>query len=418
MKKYLLVSCLSLILAITSFLRLQSQVVLAPDSIVMGPSYANEVYYSMQNGVVSTFPRDSWDIAFRTMVMSSSIITNDGKNVMLYTYPNADTSGWASVDTAGLQLWKPLYNGVDDWENGAFMRNATGGLDFGWGVYNTANHYITGDSLYVIQLRDGSLRKLWIIRKKAAEDIYTFRYAMLDGANEHSVTLNCTNYLAKEFIGYSLEADSVVDYQPDRESWDLVFTKYVAPYSPDTVYNYMGIENNALTYTQEFLHVAPDFIAYKADSWDSTKIGIGHDWKTFDNSIWTLTDSLAYFVKTQSGEIYKLVMTKYEGSGTGKVGFDKAKVPGLGIADKRNSQIPVSVFPTPATDRVHLRIDAQDEASGLEVLDLTGRTVFTDRLAPGADNYLLDSSSLRSGVYFLKVTSGNKSAVVKVIISR
>ncbi|MEI6900313.1 MAG: hypothetical protein WCL00_10580 [Bacteroidota bacterium] len=144
MKKYLLFS--NIITVFISFLAIESrsQTTTSTDSVSMGASYANEVYYSMKNGVVSTYPRNSWDIAFRTMVMSSSIITNDGKGVMLYTYPKADTSGWSSVDTAGWQTWAPMYNGIDDWENGAFMAHAKGGLDFGWGIYNTSNHFITG----------------------------------------------------------------------------------------------------------------------------------------------------------------------------------------------------------------------------------------------------------------------------------
>jgi len=52
------------------------------DSVVMGPGYADEIYYSMTNGVVSSSPRNTWDIAFRTRVMSSSILTNDGKGVV------------------------------------------------------------------------------------------------------------------------------------------------------------------------------------------------------------------------------------------------------------------------------------------------------------------------------------------------
>ena len=83
-----------------------------------------------------------------------------------------------------------MYNDPNDWENGAFSRNAKGGLDFGWGVYNTTNHHITGDSLFVIQLRDGSLRKLWIQVKMAAEDIYYFRYAKIDGSEEQNITLD------------------------------------------------------------------------------------------------------------------------------------------------------------------------------------------------------------------------------------
>ncbi|HNY03871.1 MAG TPA: hypothetical protein PKG48_14850, partial [Bacteroidales bacterium] len=74
-------------------------VVKRSDSLSLSANYVNEVYYSFTNGVVQTSPRSTWDIAFRTMKRSSSILINDGAGVVLYTYPYADTTGWAVIDT-------------------------------------------------------------------------------------------------------------------------------------------------------------------------------------------------------------------------------------------------------------------------------------------------------------------------------
>ena len=420
MKKSLLVIRITLVLMIVSVFRfgVHAQVTMVLDSVIMGPSYANEVYYNMQNGIVSTYPRNSWDIAFRTMVMSSSIITNDGSNVMLYTYPKADTSGWTSIDTTGWQTWAPLYNGVDDWENGAFMRNAKGGLDFGWGIYNTSNHFITGDSLYVIKLRNGSFKKLWMQVKKSGESRYIFRYAQIDGTEEQIVTLNCSDYLSREFIGYSLQTDSIIDFQPVKSSWDLVFTKYIAPEFPDTVYNFMGIQNNAEVYAEKFLHVAPEFIGYNPYVWDSTKISIGHNWKTFSGGVWSLTDSLAYFVKTKAGDVYKLVITGYEGSSSGKIVFRKAKIARVGINEQTTGHFPVVIFPNPASEIINVRMLPKEEETFVVLADLSGRTIISDKFSPGTGQYFMETSKLQSGVYLLKFSAGSHTSVKKVIISR
>jgi len=82
----------------------------------------------------------------------------------LYCYPTGDTSDWESVDTVGMNSWKVLYNSPENWEDGAFNRNATGHPDYGWGVYNTVTHNVTGDSIYVIKVGN-ELKKLWIIKK-------------------------------------------------------------------------------------------------------------------------------------------------------------------------------------------------------------------------------------------------------------
>ncbi|MEI6175058.1 MAG: hypothetical protein WCR01_15035 [Bacteroidota bacterium] len=168
---FLSASLFMLILFVFGF-SAKGQGTMKSDSVVMSAGYANEVYYSMENGIIQTSPRATWDISFRTSKRSSSILTNDGAGVVLYTYPKADTAGWASVDTAGLSSWQPMYNDPTDWENGAFSRNAKGHPDYGWGIYNDVTHDLTGDSLFVIKLRDGSFKKLRIVKKFSSLDIY------------------------------------------------------------------------------------------------------------------------------------------------------------------------------------------------------------------------------------------------------
>ena len=46
--------------------------------VVTGAGYANDVYYSLETGTVTTVDRDNWDIAFVTQVMSVSVLANNG----------------------------------------------------------------------------------------------------------------------------------------------------------------------------------------------------------------------------------------------------------------------------------------------------------------------------------------------------
>lgn len=70
------------------------------DTLVMGASYADEVYYSMEQGTVGTVARNLWDIGFKSGVFTSSITANTTMGVELYTYPYADTSIWSQVTAA------------------------------------------------------------------------------------------------------------------------------------------------------------------------------------------------------------------------------------------------------------------------------------------------------------------------------
>jgi hypothetical protein len=389
------------------------------DTVLMGPSYANEVYYSMANGTVASFPRNSWDIAFRTRILSSSILTNDGRGVILYTYPVADTSGWNSFDTTGLFQWTPMFNDVNDWENGAFMRNATGGFDFGWGVYNQTTHFLTGDSLFVIQLRDGSFRKLWIQQKKSGLNTYYFKYANLDGTGENTITLDCNPYTAKDFIGFSLQTNEVVDFQPAKTTWDLVFTKYMSIQPNGMPYPVTGVLQNDGVKAEKFKHVSPLFIGYNPNEWDSTRAVIGSDWKMFDGAMYQVVDSLVNFVKTKTGEVYKIVFTEFAGSSTGLIAFETSKLAGVGMKEVNNANATVVVYPNPATENVNVYFTEKSPLTRtIALLDMSGRTLFVREVGGGESRVVIPASSLNSGIYLLQVKTGNESVTKKVILSK
>ena len=78
------------------------------DSVSMGAGYANDVYYSLENGIVSTAPRAGWDIAFSTNPMSSTVMINEGYGVQLYAYPHGDKDAWNDLDTSGMSDWPAI----------------------------------------------------------------------------------------------------------------------------------------------------------------------------------------------------------------------------------------------------------------------------------------------------------------------
>ncbi|TRZ75770.1 MAG: T9SS C-terminal target domain-containing protein [Bacteroidetes bacterium] len=398
---------------------LNAQVVLKSDSVTMGLYYADEIYYSMKNGEVSFYARNSWDIAFRTKIMSSSIITNDGTSVVLWSYPKADTAGWATVDTSGLSTWTRMFNDPSDWENGAFSRNAQGHPDYGWGKYNDQTHDIVGDSLLIIKLRDGSFRKLRIIRKNSVNNIYYFRTANLDGTGQQDLSINCNNYIAKDFIGFSLETNLAVDYQPVKADWDIVFTKYMSIQSGGQPYPVTGVLSNDVVKSKKFFPVSLDYVDYTHGDWDSTRSSVGWEWKYIDtNYVYHIVDSTVYFVKSLGGDIYKLVFSKFAGSSTGVIVFETAKVAGLGITGKTISG-EMNIYPNPAVNQVQVSFTrASSEPALLELSDLAGRILERRSLESGFSQLSLDVSRLGRGIYFIRISSQEGSLSKKVMISR
>lgn len=426
MKKSIYSFFLLLVFAATSSYNnsLKAQGSSVADSVTMGANYPNEIYYSMQNGQVLVSPRNTWDIAFRTMKFSSGILTNDTKSVILYTYPKSDTNGWANLDTVGIKTWTPMYNDPDDWENGAFSRNAKGYPDYGWAVYNDVTHDLVSDSLFVIQLRDGSLRKLWIRDKHSVEDVYHFRYANIDGTNEHIDSINLSNDLSTDFVGFSIESNQRVDFQPPLANWDIVFTKYMSVQPDGTPYGVTGVLNNPNIKTKKCYTVPLTYTNWQANAWDSLRSSIGYDWKAYNSTTasYKVVDSLVYFIQSQNKYIHKLYFTGFAGMSSGKINFTKEIVFSNGINNLSSTGLTVTVYPNPVRETLHISVTGNtgDEIH-IVLSDLSGRQLGADhpgRLAGGLNQFSFNVTGFNPGVYFVTASTAATRAVTKVIITR
>ena len=72
------------------------------NQLSLNSGYTNQSFYSMQNGEVLNTSNQDWDIAFSTGSFSSTIRTNDGKGVELYTYQLGDTSAWNNINSSDI----------------------------------------------------------------------------------------------------------------------------------------------------------------------------------------------------------------------------------------------------------------------------------------------------------------------------
>ncbi|MBW6490964.1 MAG: T9SS type A sorting domain-containing protein [Lentimicrobium sp.] len=405
----------TLFITLLAFISLASRNAVAQTeySVSMGNQYANEVFFSLTDGVVKVSPRNSWDIAFYTNAFSAGIITNDGSGVELYTYPNAAADGWAAFDTIGMTSWKKLYNTTTSWEEGAFNRNATGHPDYGWGVYSMTSHDVIGDSLYLIKPVDGIYRKLHIVRKISTENKFIIRYANLDGSNDVTDTLSVNPYNDRILMAFSFNT-GIVDRDPVASSWDIVFTRYMAMVQ-NTPYPVNGVKHKAGNTVAQADNVAPDFTDYSSLEFLADIDVIGHDWKTINMTTfqWEIEDSLAYFVQTEAGSVYKVVFDAFSGSGTGTTTLN---VRTLATASASFNQIEgVKIYPNPATDFVKIELDSPLNGAAVVLMDLSGRIISKQKL----DRSLMHEfhfPEVTKGTYLLRLTESKNTSTYKVVI--
>jgi hypothetical protein len=97
------------------------------------------------------------------------------------------------------------------------------------------------------------------------------------------------------------------------------------------------------------------------------------------------------------------------------------------LADITGMQTPeglisVNLFPNPANGSASLTIHATHATGAtVKVLNVAGQEVmnaYAGTLAPGANRITFSTEELAEGAYFVQVTDGEKSSVVKMIISR
>lgn len=385
------------------------------DSLSMGASYANDIFYSFETGEVAAVERDNWEIAFYTAGFSTGIITNGGVGIRLYNYPNGDTSNWNSIDTTGFLSWKLLFNSTATWEEGAFNRNALGHPDYGWGIYDMNNHHIVGDSLFILDSPFSGLKKLWIIEKDAVQNIYRFRYANLDGTDLQEVELNISEYTDKRFVYYSFENNQVIDREPDSDRWDILFTKYweLVPNNEGDFSPYIvtGVLNNVDIASNEFYPVAPDFMDWDSKPMDSVINNIGYDWKILTPEFsWEIKDSNYYFIQNYTGSIFKMWFEWWAGSSTGDFSFYKQLVNPVSVNEISGNKDSFQVFPNPATSSLSIKTPVGLEGVfELFLTDQSGRVVFSKILAKNEikNNIKISGLNLPAGFYIITISGNN-----------
>lgn len=394
--------------------------------VFLGQGYANQAYYQLASGEVLQNAKADWDLAFEASGFGSGIRINGANGVKLWVYPNGDNSAWQNVDTAGIATWKQHFDSDTSWAFGAFnrSRNFNNPFDLGWGVYNTMTHAVTGDSLHILQLADGSFRKLQMINLLGGS--FNFKYAHLDGSNEETVAIAKSDFNDKNFGYYSILNQETLDLEPPANNWDLLLTQYIAEIAPNVHHNVAGVLMNNGVEAARVLDVADvtnynDWQNKPFSHWINT---IGYDWKSLNYQTFQfeIADSLLFFIADRAGDIWRLYFSSFGGSATGKYGFTKEKLGSTANIDELTSSNAPSliVYPNPSNgSNIHLLYNNTQQGSvSLTLMDYTGKIVNQSNLKhlSGLTDFDISGLQLRKGVYMVSLQHENGSVVNQRLI--
>ena len=386
------------------------------NSVYLQQSYSNQSFYHLVYGETANVDNNSWDLAFSTGTFNSSIRTNDGKAVELYTYYLTDTSGWSTINNLSINsLPSPQFNSDTGWSVGAFDVYSSAFPDYGWGIYNMLTHNVVGDSLHIIKTTDGIWKKLWI--EKLDAGVYFFKHANLDGTNLITQQVNTNNYSNKKFVYYDIDSDQTLDREPADDQWHFTFTKYITPVM-NQPYSVTGVLCNEGIQVAKALQISSpsSYTNFVNHNFEYEINEIGYDWKTFDMGSFSyiIDNSRCYFIKDFDNNIFRIYFTEFEGSSTGKISFNVTQMnSSVSINDKSKSTI--NVYPNPASDNVNIVTNTLDLNSQINIYDISGKLIFSQKIKDNFSVINLPVDTYKSGVYTISLLE-NKSIYHKKLI--
>ncbi len=385
-------------------------------SISLKTNYTQQVFYNIASGKTTTMDNDAWDLAFSNNgLQDAGVFYNEASSLkgsqMKVWLSEATNWADATADTSKFVDSLALLNPKAKWTEGAFnaMKSSASPFDYGWGMYSTSSNSVVGNRIFVIKLRDGSFIKFQI--EKLVLNDYTFKYANLDGSNEiiKVVTKDKTN--PNKVFHFSFKTGAVIPMDAD---YDLVFQRY------RTIATGMGVMEELYNVTGVLL--APGTEAVKADGVDfkvvkesdyatlySKNIStIGYDWKTFDlNTGYTIDDDRVYFIKTRTGEKFKIAFIDFEGSSTGIITLQKE----ISTATKDELNAQINVYPNPTND--YIQIDGIKNDAFVKIYNNTGQILLSRKINTNLNR--IDLTALVKGIYTASIETVDGTIAKKIV---
>ncbi len=411
------------------------------DSAVQGKNYQDNCYYSLTNEKLSkTSDNSVWDLAFyvsasgqfsfSAAVLANSVMGDVNPYSMLVYNIHRNGAYWDSVSMADtMGMTGPLWNSETSYDIGAFNQNAdTNNLfDFGWGVYNSSNHNLYGDSIYLI--KKGPIYYKFIVDSlEGANSAWSFRIADIHDTNTTVVTINDSGqYSNKLFAYYDIEKDNILDLEPEIQEWDLNFSK-TAPeisFQGQTVHYPLEMvlanRNVEIAKLENFVpdSLVQDSINYTALENNYSKIG----WQWRKPGTNDTVGNLSYLVKPMSdtNKIYQVVMNGISGVAEGKVYFQYREFLNTESVKQIHSDVAeYTLFPNPSsTGEAFLKLENRlDMDAQIQLQDITGRRVWntSQKLHKGSQAFRLPLDELKMGTYILSITANNKVQLSEKLI--
>ncbi len=398
------------------------------DSIVMGPNYAKDVFYSYKNGVVGSSSNTNWHLAFS--VQRSQFPSNPVSGVTirvnrlnaqsgflnLAKLPSSQSANnWRNIDTTGLYQIPSLYDGYENWDSSAFTRGynlAASQNDFKWGIYTPATYNLTGSHVFVLYDKSAGWYKKIFINSLIFDTLWNVTMSNIDNSDSISFSINKRNYPNRLFVYRDVINNKTIDREAPNTDWDIVFARYAEEVFMGPVSQYTKLtgvlSNKGVEVAKNKGKRCDQVTMYnKTASYVKNINEIGYDWKVFDINTfkYVIPDTLVYFVIAKDPTIQKMTFTYFGGGSNGKIKFNKDMETGVKDLSKN---LPLNVYPNPSNSKIYFSI--LEPIQNVSITTLKGESISL----PVSENSV-DISQLNNGIYFIQILTQKGIYTQKII---
>lgn len=277
----------------------------ATSQVEIGSDYANQLFYDLEtNTIIRKNNREVWDLAFEAGENGFHVLLNESR--VMAAAVSAETDITALVSDAGLTYtW--------DYHTGNLDSTAIGD----WQSLGKVYAIDLGTSLTGVNM---GKKKLKIISVSATE--YEIQFADLNSTSIQTYTVPKSTTAGFTYLSMT-GSGSVLDIEPNKETWDLLFTNYCHVFDEHTPYSVVGVLSNR--YGVKVQEVNIPFAELKHSDIVESKFEdrinvIGYDWKVydFDTGIYTVKSNRTFVVKTINGRYFKMRFIDFYDDGGAK----------------------------------------------------------------------------------------------------
>lgn len=275
----------------------------------MGNSYDNQVYVDLETGTQTVVPYRSYDLAFEASANGFRIYLNTGKLMFVLNTGSTDIT---TADTTG-GTWKTDPDHLYD-DSTAFgdWKDVTG---------NSLNKVYVIDRGRTEHFGAARWRKMQVLSVNATE--YKIKFSAMNNTGVTEFTIPKDNNYS--LIYFSFENNGkMVTVAPQKNLWDLVFTKFTHTYYTEPVnspYRYYIVTGALLNRWAGCTNLimqqdsTPYFMPFESVSgqdminlpFDNRAAVIGFDWKLYDFNLgYIIYNDRYYLLYDTSGFYYKI----------------------------------------------------------------------------------------------------------------